>query len=275
MIPRIWNAVLRLSYEPPFRLVTRFMLKQFPVSVRTRARWDISDRPAYLLGLAMASEQAIVEKRKAISAIEFGVAGGRGLLALQREAEEVEKEYEVAINVYGFDLGTGLPELIGDYRDHPEKFRFGDFPMEEEKLRAKLNSRTALLLGNVSDTVNRFFEKHNPPPIGFVSFDMDLYSSTRDAFRIFVHPSKQMLLHTPLYFDDMGSFTYHDHAGELLAIHEFNEQNYSVKIHPWAGIRDGRPFRGAPYLGHMFVAHDLATASKITLNRAVDTLPLQ
>jgi hypothetical protein len=275
MIQRIWNAVARVSYEPPFRLVTRFMLKQFPVSVQTRARWDISDRPAYLLGLAMGGERAVVEKRKAISAIEFGVAGGRGLVPLQREAEAVEKEYGVAIKVYGFDMGTqGLPELIGDYRDHPEKFRPGDFPMEEEKLRSKLNSRTALILGNVRVTVNRFFEEYNPPPIGFVSFDLDLYSATRDAFRIFTHPNKQMLLHTPLYFDDVGSFDYHDHAGESLAIHEFNEQNYSVKIHPWAGVRDGRPFPEAPYLGNMYVAHDLATASKITLNRAVDTLPL-
>jgi len=274
LIQRIWNAVARLSHEPPFRLVTRFMLKQFPVSAQTRARWDISDRPAYLLGLATAAEQAVVEKRKAISAIEFGVAGGRGLLALQREAEEVEKEYGVAIKVYGFDLKIGLPELIGDYRDHPEKFRSGDFPMDEEKLRSKLNSRTALLLGNVRDTVNRFFEEHRPPPIGFVSFDMDLYSSTRDAFRLFTHASKQMLVHTPLYFDDLGSFTYHDHAGELLAIHEFNEQDYSVKIHPWAGVRDGRPFREAPYLGHMFMAHDLAGASKVVLDRPPGTLPL-
>jgi hypothetical protein len=251
------------------------MLKQFPVSVQTRVRWDISDRPAYLLGLATAGEQAVAEERKAISAIEFGVAGGRGLVALQREAEAVEKEYGVEIKVYGFDMGKqGLPELIGDYRDHPEKFKSGDFPMDEEQLRSKLSSRTALLLGNVRDTVNRFFEEYSPPPIGFVSFDMDLYTSTRDAFRIFTHPNKQMLLHTPLYFDDMGSFSYHDHAGELLAIHEFNEQNYDVKIHPWAGVRSERPFHEAPYLDHMFLAHDLASASKITLNRAVGTLPL-
>jgi hypothetical protein len=222
----------------------------------------------------MAAEQAVVEKRKAISAFEFGVAGGRGLLALQREAEEVEKEYEVAIKVYGFDLKIGLPELIGDYRDHPEKFKSGDFPMDEDKLRSKLTSRTTLLLGNVRDTVNRLFEEHKPPPIGFVSFDMDLYSSTRDAFQLFTHPSKQMLVHTPLYFDDLGSFTYHDHAGELLAIHEFNKQNYGVKIHPWAGVRNERPFHEAPYLDHMFSAHDLAGASKINLDRTVDTLPL-
>ena len=275
MISRIRNAITRFSYEPPFRLMTRFMLKQFPVSVQTRAGWDISDRPAYLLGLVTAAEQAVVEKRQAISAIEFGVASGRGLVALQREADAVEKEYGVAIKVYGFDMGTqGLPEFIGDHRDHPEKFRPGDFPMDEEQLRSELNSRTTLLLGNVKDTVNRFLEEHNPPPLGFVSFDMDLYSSTRDAFRIFTHANKQMLLHTPLYFDDMGHFAYHDHAGELLAIREFNERNYGVKIHPWAGVRDQRPFYEAPYLGHMFLAHDLAGASKIALDRAVDTLPL-
>jgi hypothetical protein len=57
MISRIRNAITRFSYEPPFRLMTRFMLEQFPVSVQTRAGWDISDRPAYLLGLVTAADK--------------------------------------------------------------------------------------------------------------------------------------------------------------------------------------------------------------------------
>ena len=68
----------------------------------------------------------------AISAIEFGVAGGSGLLALEREAAAVEAELGVAIKVYGFDNGpAGLPEFIGDHRDHPDKWRPGDFPLDE------------------------------------------------------------------------------------------------------------------------------------------------
>lgn len=275
MIQRFQSAVARLSHEPPFRLFTRFLLRHCPVSVETRSLWDISERPAYLLGLTMGARQAIGEKRQAISAIEFGVAGGRGLVTLQREAEAVEKEYGVEIKVYGFDMGTqGLPEFIGDYRDHPERWRPGDFPMDEALLRSKLTSRTTLILGNVKDTVTRFIEEHNPPPLGFVSFDMDLYSSTRDAFHIFTHPKKQMLFHVPLYFDDMGSFAYHAHAGEMLAINEFNEQNQFMKIHPWTGVRDDRPFPEASYLGSMYVAHDLSYSPKSALNRVVQKLPL-
>src|SRR5262249_16807684 len=151
--------------------------------------WDISARPAYLLGLVMAANQARIENRPEICAIEFGVAGGNGLLALQSEAEAVEKESGIAIKVYGFDMGSGgLPEFIGDHRDHPEKWRPGDYPMVEDALRSRLTPRTTLILGNVRDTVTGFFDGHQPPPIGFVAFDMDLFSSTRDALRIFTDP---------------------------------------------------------------------------------------
>jgi hypothetical protein len=273
--PRFRDALERLSYEPPLRLVARFLLKLLPVSAATRSNWDISSRPAYLLGLVVAAEQARNEGREAISVIEFGVAGGRGLVALQDEAAAVERESGVIVKVFGFDMGSkGLPEFIGDYRDHPEKWKPGDFPMHEAALRAKLTPRTTLVLGNVRETVGRFFDEHQPPPIGFVSFDMDLYSSTREALKIFTHPKSQMLLHVPLYFDDMGSFTYHGFAGEMLAVDEFNAANNGVKIDVWAGVRDSRPFPERPYLGHMFVAHDLEGASKVSLARQINTLPL-
>jgi len=168
----------------------------------------------------------------------------------------------------------GLPEFIGDHRDHPEKWKPGDFPMDEDALRARLAPETTLILGHVRETSARFFAEHQPPPIGFVSFDMDLYSSTRDAFQIFTQPGKSMLWHVPLYFDDMGSFTYHRYAGELLAVREFNEQDHGVKIDTWAGVRDERPFPERTYLGHMFVAHDLEATSKVVLNRGVDLLTL-
>ncbi len=275
MIQRMKSALIRLGHEPPFRLFSRFVLKQFPLPVEVRALWDISPRPAYLLGLVMAAEEARTQNRPEISAIEFGVAGGRGLVALQDEAEAVERDLGVVIKVYGFDMGPrGLPEFVGDYRDHPERWRPGDYPMDEAALRSRLTPRTTLILGNTRDTASEFFDKYQPPPIGFVAFDMDLYSSTRHALQIFTHPSKTMLWHVPLYFDDMGSFAFHRFAGELLAIHEFNEQNDSVKIDAWAGVRDDRPFPESSYLGHMFVAHDLQGTSSVVLSRQIDRLAL-
>ena len=75
--------------------------------------------------------------------------------------------------------------------------------MDEVKLRARLAPRTTLVMGNVADTVERFFEEYRPPPLGFVSVDVDLYSSSRDALRIFTTAGSSMLWHVPVYCDDI------------------------------------------------------------------------
>jgi hypothetical protein len=180
-----WRRLKKLAMEPPFRLFAQYLLKRLPVSVPTRALWDISDRPAYLLGLIFAASQAQQEGLRAFSAIEFGVASGSGLLALQREAEAVEAHTGISIQVYGFDKGAGgLPELIGDYRDYRDMWRPGDFPMDEALLEPLLSPRTRLILGDVRDTVPTFFDDPQVPPVGFVSIDLDLYSSTTHALRV-------------------------------------------------------------------------------------------
>ena len=168
----------------------------------------------YLLGVLTAAEQALKQRVSEISVIEFGVAGGVGLVALQREAEAVERETGIGIKVYGFDMGAqGLPNFIGDYRDHPDGWQAGDFPMDERLLRPRLTSRTTLIIGNVRDTVRGFFKNFQPPPIGFVSFDLDLYSSTREALQVFTVSDKRMLWHVPLYFDDIEFLFNHKFAG--------------------------------------------------------------
>ena len=45
-----------------------------------------------------------------ISVIEFGVAGGNGLVALESCARQAAELSGVAIDTYGFDTGTGLPK---------------------------------------------------------------------------------------------------------------------------------------------------------------------
>src|SRR5262245_58975176 len=92
----------RLAAEPPFRLFVRVACHLLPVSIRTRAWWDAAPRPHYLVGTLFAAEQAKREKVPAISVVEFGVAGGDGLLALQREAAAVARETGVSIHVFGF-----------------------------------------------------------------------------------------------------------------------------------------------------------------------------
>lgn len=238
-------------------------------SVKTRARWAVSKRPAYLLGVVTAAEEAIKQGLHQISVIEFGVAGGEGLLVLQKEAAAVEKELGVEIKVFGFDAGGGLPRLIGDYRDHPDVYRSGDYPMDESALRAQLTSRTMLILGNVAETVPGFFDNYDPPPIGFVSFDLDFYSSTRDALKIFTLPNKRMLRQVPLYFDDINRLHNHKFAGEPLAIEEFNQENSNVKIDRWYHVKWRSAFPERLYFDDLYVAHDLDAINKTTLDRGI------
>ncbi|MCC2682395.1 MAG: uncharacterized protein K0S36_1959 [Nitrosospira multiformis] len=271
-----WRFLVRLGMEPPFRILVRALLKQFNVSVKTRSLWELSKRPAYLLGVLTAAEQALKQKVPEISVIEFGVAGGNGLVTLQREAEAVERETGIGIKVYGFDAGPqGLPAFTGDYRDHPDAWKPGDYPMNEPRLRSFLTDRTTFILGNVRDTIPRFFEEFRPPPIGFASFDLDLYSSTYEALQIFRIPDMKMLWQVPLYFDDIEFLFNHKFAGELLAIDEFNEESSRVKIDRWYGVSGGRPFPERPFLEKLYVAHDLEAISRVSLTRNAAVLPLK
>jgi hypothetical protein len=263
-----FGRLKRLAMEPPLRLFVRGMLRNLPVSVSTRALWDLSERPHYLLGVFFGARRAILEQVSEISVIEFGVAGGVGLLVLEREAARVEKELGVTIKVYGFDNGPeGLPTFIGDHRDHPDKWRPGDFPMQEALLRARLSARTSLIIGNVARTVPEFYKDPRVPPIGFIAFDLDLYSSTTHALRILSVPERRMLDHVPVYFDDTEHSISHRFAGELLAIDEFNATNTHVKIDRWRGLKNGRPFPETSFLQRMYMAHDLEAISRNVLIR--------
>jgi hypothetical protein len=220
-----------------------------------------------------AADEAKRDGIKAISVFEFGVAGGNGLLALGELAEAVEKETQIRILVYGFDAGNGLPEMIGDYRDYPDRWRPGDYPMNESELRRLLNPNTTLILGEISRTVPDYIPSI-PDPIGFVSVDVDLYSSTRDLLRLFLVPGKRMLKRVYMYFDDIDLMFTHRFAGELLAIDEFNSSNERVKIDCWRQIKKQRPFPESAWLSRMYIAHDIETISKTRICRDIGVITI-
>ena len=166
-------------------------------------------RPHYLTGILTAADQAVREGVSAISVIEFGVAGGNGLLSLDRYAAAVGRETAVKIAVYGFDTGEGIPQTAGDYRDHPDQWKPGDYTMDQQALRQRLSARAKLVIGNVRETVPKFVSSAQYPPIGFVAVDVDLYSSAVDALQIFVLAGKRMLRRVPIYFDDIDFFFNH------------------------------------------------------------------
>jgi hypothetical protein len=212
-------------------------------------------RSQYGFGLLQAGRLAARIGVPRISAIEFGVAGGNGLLALEDHARRVTRETGVDIDVYGFDSGSGLPPP-DDYRDMPYAWEQGFYAMDVEKLRNRLTS-AELLIGDVRDTVQRFGET-NPAPIGFISFDLDYYSSTTAALRVLDLPFENLLPRVFCYFDDVAggpAYCYNEFTGELLAINEFNQAHADRKLARIAGLRHN--FRTLPALWHeqIYVAH--------------------
>lgn len=264
------DVLKRFAKEPPFRLFLRAFLSALPTSIRTKALWELGRRPNYLVGVLAAADQARRENIAEISVIEFGVAGGNGLVALEHWAAAVEREVGVKIAVYGFDTGTGLPNLCGDYRDHPDKWMPSDYKMDVPALQRRLSDRTHLIIGNARETVPYFLQTDLRAPIGFASIDVDLYSSTKDVLALFAGPGRKMLRQTYLYFDDVAdpkATFFHRFAGELLAIDEFNASNDDVKIDTWRGLRSGRIFSENGWIEKMYIAHDLDAINRARIQR--------
>ena len=264
------SILSRISEEPPFRLLAYFLVKRMARSVRTINRWGAVDRPNYLAGVLAAAELAKSDGIREISVIEFGVAGGSGLIRLQEYSELVENQTGVKILVFGFDTGGGLPVLCNDFRDHPDQWKIGDYKMEFQKLEDRLAKRTKLVLGNIADTLPTFIE-NNYPPVGFVACDVDLYSSTKDVLKIFTLSGRNLLRRVFMYFDDLDFIFNHRFAGEWLAIDEFNRNTPLAKIDVWHGIKKYRVFRDEPWLDKMFIAHDLEAINKYVDSRRPST----
>ena len=193
-----------------------------------------STYPHYLWGTMCAAGLASALGVKRTTVIEFGVAGGNGLVELERVAGWVAHRSGVAIDVIGFDSGTGLPQPE-DYRDLPNLWSEGYFPMDPDRLRARLTT-ARLELGPVAETVPPFIAS-GPAPIGFISFDLDLYSSTMAAFDVLEAPPDLLLPRITCYFDDIIGFSHGDFSGERLAIDEFNGAHETRKISKLYGLR--------------------------------------
>ena len=223
-------------------------------SFRAKVEYDLIARQQHAFGLLTAADTAKECGLTAISALEFGVANGAGLLNMSEVARRVTKATGVSISLTGFDTGTGLP-LPRDYRDHPEAYREGDYPMQNpELLQAVVQKAGAkLVLGDVRDTVKGFLR--DCAPIGFVSIDVDYYSSTVDALHIFSGDAKQYLPWVLMYMDDIDSYRHSRYCCELRAVNEFNESSQYRKITKCDFIRPKRIFQRPWWIEKMYVAH--------------------
>lgn len=246
---------LRASFRP-MPLIQKLWAKSRLGPFGLRVYFDATPRPYYAYCMFQAALMAKQLGYQKLSAIEFGVAGGNGLLAMEEIAGDIEKEVDVEFEIFGFDTGEGMPAPV-DYRDLPCLWRERFFAMDVARLKARLQ-RSALILGNVSDTVKEFYDKYHPAPVGFVSFDLDYYSSTVAALGIFDAEPRTRLPRCFCYFDDLIGEDHDilcEHVGELLAINEFNARNDKMKLSPIYGLGNKRWLR-SHWTESVFVLHD-------------------
>jgi hypothetical protein len=194
---------------------------------------DLWHRAWYAFPLITAVAQAERLGLRELTVVEMGVWLGEGLLNLASLCEMITHCTGMEIKVIGFDTGTGLPS-VADYRDHPELWYTGELASPDmELLKEKLPKNCELIIGDISETIDKLTTSLSPTsPLAFMALDVDTYSSSVDALRVFREVDASCLLPaTPIYVDDSYiNIMQNEFCGEGLAIGEFNAEMSRRKI---------------------------------------------
>lgn len=255
--PHIWRRIFVERLAEPMHL----NLISIPVSLfgsfRAKVGFDLCVRHHLAYGLLRAADLAKQEGISRITALEFGVANGAGLVNMADLATKVTAATGVKIDLFGFDTGKGMPPPI-DYRDHPEAYGVGDYPMTDRgALMGRLDGRAKIIFGDVAETVPQFLSIC-PSPIGFVSMDLDYYSSTLDALEVFSSPNPDnYLFWVTVYADDVQFETHSPSCGQMLAMREFTASHPMRVIHPYNLLRATRLFQRPRWIDQMYICHIL------------------
>lgn len=255
-LPRIWKRIYveRLGEPILYNIASLFIL-MFG-SVRRKIEYDCIPRNCYAYCILAAADQAREHGINRVALIEFGVAAGAGIMNICWIADRVTKETGVQFDIIGFDSGAGLPPPI-DYRDHPEKYLTGDYPVpDKDALLAALPSNARIYYGPIAETLKQA-EAEIESPIGFIAIDVDYYSSTKDALQVLTWQADRYLPATLMYFDDVQFLEHNPYCGELLAIDDFNRSNELRKISLVNFLSKHRIFKNAIWHGQIFYAHIL------------------
>jgi hypothetical protein len=241
------QRALRLLLKLPG---ARPLVSKLPLALETRLTFALGPRPMYMYGVFSAARLAKSLGLGGVSVIEFGVAGGNGLVTMEAHADEVARYFGIAIDVFGFDTGKGLPPAT-DYRDMPYRWNTGFFAMDVTRLTARL--RTAqLILGDVGETLGGFLEKVKYP-VGFVSYDLDYYTSTKKALQMWDWPPEKRLPRVWCYVDDIRGLN--EYIGALCAIREFNQEHSNMKLCAMHLMRYSQQCP-AVWHDHLYMLHD-------------------
>ena len=163
-----------------------------------------------------------------VSVIELGVAGGAGIVSLEKYKKKIEKVLDINIKIYGFDMGSGLPKIEAD-EDLPFLWRKGLYNIDKAALEKKVNSK--IFYGDVKNTVDDFI-KINKNNICCIFFDLDLYTSTINFLNQIPKIKDHLLPRVLCYFDDVYVFENYINQfnGVFKAIDEFNKNFSEFKL---------------------------------------------
>ena len=264
---RIWDKVFKQRLSEPIHLNIISLFIFLFGSFRKKVAYDLVLRPQHAFSILAAADQAKLRGLKAISILEFGVANGAGLMNIIKIAKKVTKDTGIAINIYGFDTGTGMPAPL-DFKDHPEYYTTGDFPMNKSLLEQSIKGEATIIYGTIKDTISNFKKTISPDaPIGFISVDVDYYSSTKEVLELFKSNAQHFLPLTYVYFDDILLPHHNDKCGELLAIKEFNDQETyrNISYHPF--FVNQRIFKNADWVKQIYYFHVLDHEYRFKLER--------
>jgi hypothetical protein len=257
MLDKLKQLALMALEEPPGKLIQRRRVKRRG-TFREKEERGLVERPNYAYGMLRAADLARFAGKSEATVCEFGVATGNGLMNMVSLAKIIRAETGVELRVVGFDAGQGLPTIDG-FRDHPELWSAGDFPMaNRDELARRVAGRAELIFGDIKDTIDGFVASLNESaPLGFISVDVDIYSGARSALRCL---GGRPELYTPavsIYCDDVQFYFANRWCGELRAMEEFNEENQMRKIDRDRSLPGRRPDGYATWHRAMFVGHIL------------------
>lgn len=222
---------------------------------RQKVFFDLVVRPQYAFGILNSAQIAKSLGFKKVTLIEFGVGSGAGLMNMIELARKTKKATGIDFQIVGFDTGAGMPKAK-DFRDHPDLYSQGDFPMEWEKLSLALQGEAQIFIGEIKNSLEKFIAALSPDaPIGFVSLDVDYYSSAVDALNLFKVLPQYFLPTTHIHVDDIQLEPHNSLCGELRAIKEFNASQKERILERHSFFENRRIFRNATWLKHMYQLH--------------------
>lgn len=265
-----WKRMFYERLSEPIHLNIISMFVWLFGSYRKKCEYDLVLRSHHAYALYMAADRAITHNKKRVTIVEFGVSTGAGLMNMQKIAENITKDTGIEFDIYGFDTGDGMPPPIS-YKDHPDLYQEGDFPMDFDKLQRELHSNTTLVIGEIAETLPKFCEQDfSSSPIAFLSIDVDYYSSTVAALKVLDMEADQYLPMVVVYLDDVEDPLHNSWCGELAAVNEFTDEHVYRKIERHTFLRGYRIFKNARWIDHIFFAHilDHPHRSDLTSTRA-------